>query len=528
MTIKTSNKFALVVILILWISLFFHVLSLTKLPIFADEAIYIRWTQLIIDDWKQYLFFPLNDGKTPLQFWLMLPWQFLPLNQLASARLFSVFVGLFQILSMIWVTWILKGKKQAMFFTAVFTAFLPFWYFQHGMVLLDNLMTLWLTLFLGFSLLMIQKNSHSLVTKRRVLLAGLAGLAFGLALLTKIPAVLAVPSLSLVLFYKMKLKDILSRTLLLAFSFTVGILLFLTLALHPAFGQLFARGGDFLFSISDIVYDQAWRQTLPSSVNYFNIFWVYLTPAVVLLNISSLFVRKNQARSHLLFWMGVVFLFPIVLMGKVVYSRYLFPASIFFTLNAALAIESIFEVIKSKSVNAKQIVVSLTIALLIANTASASANFIFYSIVNPSLLPLVSSDQEQYLYQWSAGYGIVEVTQLIQSLAQYQKVAVATEGSFGTLPDGIMAYLHRENVKNIFVDGIGFPLQTIPDSFVNIAQSRSFERFILVANSDRLKNSKIPYKNFKLLAEYCRPENSECLQVWDFTDFPKPTDIPNL
>jgi hypothetical protein len=52
--------------------LFTHLWKLTILPVFADESIYIRWAQLIIDDWKQYLFFPLNDGKTPLQMWLMI------------------------------------------------------------------------------------------------------------------------------------------------------------------------------------------------------------------------------------------------------------------------------------------------------------------------------------------------------------------------------------------------------------------------------------------------------------------------
>src|SRR5690606_21409808 len=120
-----------------FVYLILHSITLVSLPVFADEAIYIRWTQLIMDDWQQYLFFPLNDGKTPLQFWLMLPWQYLPLNQLASARLFVVAVGLIQVAVMGWLAHLFGGKKQAVIVAMILSAFLPFWYFHQSLFLLD-------------------------------------------------------------------------------------------------------------------------------------------------------------------------------------------------------------------------------------------------------------------------------------------------------------------------------------------------------------------------------------------------------
>jgi hypothetical protein len=226
--------------------------------------------------------------------------------------------------------------------------------------------------------------------------------------------------------------------------------------------------------------------------------------------------------------MGIIFLLPMMIMGRVVYPRYLFPAAIFFTLNAALSIETIFEVIRTNTLQVKQVLVTIAVSLLLANTAAASASFMYFSIFDTNQLPLVSADKKQYLYEWSAGYGITETTDLIREIAKTQKIAVATEGSFGTLPDGIMVYLHKTDVQNIFVDGIGYPLETIPLSFIENARARSFERFILVANSDRLEASKIPLESFTLLKEYCRPENSPCLQVWDFTEYQKSIDIPDL
>ena len=126
-----------------------HLAKLTALPVFADEAIYIRWTQLMIDDWRRYLFFPLNDGKTPLQMWLMLPLQYLFADQLYAARILSVLVGLIQMLVMALLAKTLGGQKKAQYLAALLTAILPFWYFHHRMALIDGLLTLFLSLKIG-------------------------------------------------------------------------------------------------------------------------------------------------------------------------------------------------------------------------------------------------------------------------------------------------------------------------------------------------------------------------------------------
>jgi hypothetical protein len=90
---------------------------------------------------------------------------------------------------------------------------------------------------------------------------------------------------------------------------------------------------------------------------------------------------------------------------------------------------------------------------------------------------------------------------------------VATEGSFGTLPDGINLYLHRTNVDQVYVEGIGQPVVNIPNFFTD--RARQFDQVVLVVNSHRLKLS-LPEE--QLLQEYCRPApTAPCLQVWDIT-----------
>src|SRR5260221_509615 len=76
-----------------------HLWNLTLLPVFADESIYIRWAQLMMDDWHRYLFFALNDGKTPLFIWSLIPFQYLFADQLFAARFVSVLVGATQVIA---------------------------------------------------------------------------------------------------------------------------------------------------------------------------------------------------------------------------------------------------------------------------------------------------------------------------------------------------------------------------------------------------------------------------------------------
>ena len=89
--VKNKNRLILFSLLVLYFLL--NLFKLTSLPVFADEAIYIRWSQLIIDDFARYFFYPMNDGKTPLFMWLALPLLKIFSNQLFAARLLSVLAG---------------------------------------------------------------------------------------------------------------------------------------------------------------------------------------------------------------------------------------------------------------------------------------------------------------------------------------------------------------------------------------------------------------------------------------------------
>jgi len=519
---RAPYVFSLLLVVVVY--LFTHLWQLLSLPVFADESIYIRWAQLIIDDWQQYLFFPLNDGKTPLFMWLLVPFQFLFSDQLYAARLVSVFFGLGQIGATIWIVRLLGGKRLSQFFAALFVTMLPFWFFHHRMALIDATLCLFLTLSLA-SFLKVATHSfsfqyHSVWQIKKVFRTALrepwlllAGILFGLALWTKVPAILFAPTFLLVAFLPTQ-KSHSERVLLLiqaSSAIAIGLVVFLLLKTQPVFSQLFSRGSDFLFPWQEVVFSGKWQQTIISIPTYTQYFLQYLTPAVVVLAVGGLFARTQRRTTMVLLLSALSFILPIALLGKVVYPRYFMPAIIPLTVAASLLLEKLFLLSRDTTKTLKKRIVFAVVAvLLLANSISAAVLFILPSLTATDTTPFVSADVTQYLTEWSSGHGIIETVALIQEKSQHGTVAVATEGFFGTLPDAILLYLHRRDVSNIMVQGIGQPVLGIPDAF--IAQAASYDTVWLVVNSHRMH---MDTTDLKLIDEFCRPYKGPCLQVWE-------------
>lgn len=492
-----------------------HFLYLNNLPVFADESIYIRWSQLIIDDPKQYLFFPMNDGKTPLFMWLLVPFQFLFQDQLFSARFLSVIIGAIQVILIYKFIEIFKLPKRAKIFGTILVTILPFWFFHHRMALIDGLLVLTFSLSYYFLIrFLINSEKEKISIYQNIFDKNLiaSALFLGLAYWTKIPAVLFLPAMFLLVFYFYKNWQ--KNLIYLVSVMTLGTFIFISLRLHPTFGQLFSRGSDFLYPVSVVLFEGKWQETLKFWPSYFEYFYAYLTPALLLLLLFGLFTKKHQKEAHLFFWSGILFLLPIMILGKAVYPRYLFPATWFFTLSAVFSFESFASLVeKSKKQSNIQIFSAICISLIMANIAGVSFDFMIRNYLNADTMNFVKVDRVQYLTEWSSGHGIKETMADIRQIAKTQKVAVATEGYFGTLPDGLLLYMHRTNVDNIYLEGVGYPVGYIPKFFAE--KSKNFEKKLLVVNSHRM-NIKLDRKY--LISEYCRPYNSPCLQLWDITE----------
>jgi 4-amino-4-deoxy-L-arabinose transferase-like glycosyltransferase len=489
---KLTKKFwPLFVFLLAFAVWLFHLL---KLPVFADEAIYIRWSQLIMDDWKRYLFYPMNDGKTPLLMWLMLPFQYLFQDQLFAGRFVSVLAGGVALFFIMKIAKIFDQSEKASKVAAFLLIFLPYSFFYIRLAVTDALLFAMLSMSYYFLLRFLQ-------ARKIAFFMGFA-LSFFLAIFSKTPALLAIPAFFVApLFFEKSLQPknlIRSRSFwknlfFLGLGFFLSGLLFYSFRFVPLFSQLFGVGSGFLYPLKTLM-----------SIEIFSIFWrnlrffaeqafYYLTPGLLFFLIP--FGKRFRKEQLLLLLSAFLFLIPLLLLGRVIYSRYFLPSVLFFILSASLGYLSFPKKVL-------RLIISFFIVIPLAY-------FIFTSYFAIDSLPLSKNDRSQYLEEWSAGQGIKESVNYIEELAKTQRVSVATEGSFGTLPDGILLYLHGKNVDNIYVEGIGQPIYQIPEVFWEKAAGS--DTILLIVNSHRLKADT---QQWQLLQEYCRPNQAACLQVW--------------
>ena len=486
---RNKAFFFFLLLLVLYFSL--HLFKLSSLPVFADEAIYIRWSQLILDDFARYLFYPMNDGKTPLMMWLMLPFLNIFENQLIAGRLISVLAGSISISLFFIILKQLKAKKASLL--GMFLATInPFIFFHNRLAITDALLFANLLIAYFFTLLIVQKKNIWPIF-------GL-GIFFFLAIMSKTPALLFMPVFYLAILFEQKinLKFLIEKGIKISFGLLLAGLAFASFKVVPLFSQLFAVGGNFLQSKEVILSPQIWSVIIRNGSFFVEQLFTYLGPVVMVLALPGF--SKTRRTQTILFLSGILFILPLIFLGKIIYSRYILPSSFFFISSAAISLYNLRD---------RKIIQYFALTLIILPYVMFLRNAYF----NVDQLQLSKADREQFLEEWSSGHGIKEATTFIEELAKNQTVAVATEGYFGTLPDGILLNLHNKNVDNIYVEGIGQPVREIPPNFIEKAQG--FETKLLIVNSHRML-MKLPQKN--LLASFCRPNNAPCLEIWEIEE----------
>ncbi len=461
--------------------------SLNALPVFSDEAIYIRWAQIAWHEPEKYLFYPMLDGKTPLHVWLIMPLLKLIPDPLLAGRLLSVLIGVCSIIIIGKIMKQLGGKLADVRLAQFFAILLPFWFFHNRMALADALLTFFLILGLYFGFHAYEQKSIKWI--------GLFAVAVGAALWTKVSALFFIPMFVCIpilveVVKKKKFTIQLIRAyfsvglIKLAVGGCIGVLIFLTLKFTPLFPYLFMRSADYTFSIQDLLHGE-WKFVLFSATPrlFYWIAW-YLSPFVLLLALFS------GVRGGVLMMMGLLYAAPLLIFGRVTYSRYFLPMAVPFTLMAVMGYRWLVEHHKK----------SFAIACVIG-AMLWSAVFILPSYFFPLYTPFAREDVIQYVTEWSSGVGIPQVRDFLIQAKKDRPIKVGTEGYFGTLPEGLQIYFDRPvDAQNIVIDGVGQPIRSIPSMLVESAKTQDT---YLVVNSHRFLFD--DRSQFELLNAYARP-----------------------
>lgn len=489
-----KNKFYLLSALLIVAVFGFRFVNLTVLPVFADEAIYIRWAQVMKAE-STLRFLPLSDGKVPFFMWVIIPFLKFITDPLIAGRIVSVLSGFGTLAGVATLTWLLFKNIKVALIAAFIYAISPFAFFFDRLSLADSMLTMFGIWTFILMLLALSRN--------RLDFAMLAGFSLGGAWLTKSSAlffVLMLPFVWLMLpwdkKFKLNIKSSFIRLFLSCVTLVIGYGFYNILRLGPNFEMIARRNLDYVHPLGHILtspLDPLNPFLLQSWEWYLMFFSIYLI-AIFLL---GYFVNYKKHLKEILVLSVWLFL-PIVVQSE--YAKVLTARYILFTLPYFVILAS--SAFLTTNVNLRKILL-----VLIVLFAGKSLVFNYFLITNPGAANLPVSERSGYLEEWTAGQGIKETADYL--LTEYyknpnEKIVIGTEGYFGTLPDGLQMYLNKH--PQITVIGVGLNFSETPKSLIESYEYGN--KTYLLINSDRYKGD--PEKEgLELIKKYPKAERKD-------------------
>jgi 4-amino-4-deoxy-L-arabinose transferase-like glycosyltransferase len=403
--------------IIYFISRLYHIMDL---PIFTDEAIYVRWTQIAKND-AAWRFISLTDGKQPMFVWIgMILMKFIK-DPLLASRCVSVLAGFMSTIGLFFLgREIFKNRWIGLISSAIYVIY-PFGLVYDRMALYDSLTTAFTVWSLYILIL--------LVRRVRLDIALIAGLVIGGGVLNKTNGFFNIYFLpaTLILFDWSK-KDRTKRLCKWIFYaiIVVGLvyLYYSILRLSPFFHIISEKDTTFIFPFNEWIHHPF--TFLEGNLHgLYDWFISYFTYPVLLLVFASFFITKAFWREKLLllFWFIAPFM-AAALFGKALYPRYILPMTISLLPLVAFSLYELY-------IKIKKIWIALLIGLVCFALYFRADYFILTDFAHA---PIAVPDLGQYINDWPAGGGVKETTAFFKEQAKKGKIYIGTEGTFGLMP----------------------------------------------------------------------------------------------
>lgn len=435
--IKKHLTVIILFLTIIFLYFIFRLPNLTVQPIFADEAIYVRWAQVMRAE-PTLRFLPLSDGKTPLFMWALMPMLKVIDDPLYAGRLLSVICGLFTLIGVFFLG-IKFFNKRVGLWAAFLIAVTPYIVFFDRMALVDTMLsafTIW-SLFLALWLI---KNP-------RLDLAMFLGYALGFGILAKTPGMFNLLNVPLTLITFSWVKQNQSKKLLKLFglwiiAIVISMAIYNMLRLGSGFNNLSSRNQDYTHSPLILL-----QHPLDPFIPHLRDVWdwfpkLFTIPIfiVCLLGIAKAIFSRNKILWVIILWSLTPFVIETALL-KTFTARYLLfciPPLLFI---GGWFIDTLIQKWK------KSYLIKATIILLVLLPWVTYFNFLL--VTNPQEAPLPRESKRGYFEDWTAGYNLKEIAQFLIKESEKGPVVVGTEGFFGTLPDGLQIYLDKDDIAII-------------------------------------------------------------------------------
>lgn len=474
---------------------FTRLYNIMELPLFTDEAIYTRWSQIARFD-ANWRFISLTDGKQPSFVWINMILMRFTEDPLLAGRLVSVFSGFFGMIGIFFLTKeIFKNHKAGIIASAVYILY-PFSLVYDRMALYDSLLTAVIIWGLLFQVL--------LVRHRRLDIALILGFIIGFGVLTKSSAFFLIYLLPLFVFLfdwkQKKWKSEFAKwvglslvSIMLAYGF------YSMLRLSPFFHIIAEKNSIFVYPVKDWLshplefFISNWKGLFNWLVSYMTI------PFLITAFSAFVLGRKKYLRENLFLflWFFAPF-FALALFGRIIYPRFILFMTIPLLVMASFSLTQLLE-------NQKNRIISVAVFIIVF------AFFLradFYILTDFARAPIAKADTDQFMNEWPAGGGIRETIEFLSNESKDKKIYVATQGTFGSLPT-YATEIYLDMNKNIEKRGIWPIPPEIPEDLVEKAKTR---RVFFVFNDT---SSAPPGWPVKLIARYKKGIGDAYLSIYE-------------
>lgn len=454
--IRTHKTEIIVGIGILALYLITRLLNIMHLPLFTDEAIYVRWSQIANQD-ASWRFISLTDGKQPMYVWITMSIMRLIHDPLLAGRLTAVGAGFLGTIGMFVLSReLFKNKWIGLLAAGLYVVF-PFALVYDRMAMYDNMVAMFLIWGMYVEVL--------LARRVKAYLAFVAGLVIGGGMLTKTNAFFSWYFLPLgILLVNWSKKQRWNRILSwAAFAIIAGALAYVyynILRLSPYFGIISEKNYTFIYSPREFL-QHPFLNIVGNFHGLFGWFIDYANWLGFALSVASLFVLRKfwREKVFLLIWCWLPFL-ALAFDGKVLYPRYIFPMVIFLLPLIAVALYESFRLFKTKFIGIAFIILLFGMYLYVDR-------FIIFDFPHA---PIAGPDLQQYSNSWPAGGGVNTMIAYLSNKAKTQKIFVASEGTFGSVPTlAVQIYLDKNT--NVEKEGLWPVPPTIPQDLLKKAKT---------------------------------------------------------
>jgi len=356
--------------------------KLTYLPIFLDEALYLRWTLAIKHNWANWLLPLFEDGQPPLFFWLAALLDRITHNSLITLRLLSAIFGVGTLLLTAGFVRVLFQSKSITWLTQILIIFSPFVLLYDRLGMRDSAITACGALMLyGLAQRLFNKKPGS---------AYLITLALILGLMIKSTSWFY-PLIALLsyLFFHPKLTR---HDFLAAWLASLPVWFFL---ITKTANQLVTKNQIFLIS-SQQLFNRAWPNLLQTSAWYYQ----YLTWPVLVVIFAGVVISYQRHRRA--FQLLSIFMITIigfeVLFAEIYFPRYFLMTTIVLLSWGALGTHFIIQ-------RFPRIFKPLILAAILSLSIYSSIQVI--NNIQQANLPEI--ERWQYVTGWPSGYGLDEL-----------------------------------------------------------------------------------------------------------------------